>query len=651
MQRFVKPTLGRRLIMILCIFLFVPSSILASIAYDRIVSSIKEEQLIAANTSLNLLNKQINYVIDPKIHDVSYFAEKISHDLLQVTNQQQLKDMLHMYLQQHPEALMAYVGTDDGQMIRMPHYDYTSDYDPRERPWYKQAQQHKVVITQPYIASSTNELVITIAKKLDNGAGVVGIDLSINTLVDLANAIDIGKQGYITLLDKEQKYISSPHATSGEQATESYTTEIFSYDKLEQDVADTTILSATNEKTGWKIVATTFHNEATDAAHSTQVILVCVIAFFFVIGGVAMFFFIRSITKPIKQLTGANKRLSEGDLTATAEVNTRVTELVLLAESFAAMKNNITQLIAEAKHSSGDLKQAAQLLATSTADNMATSQQITAAMLQITKNTETQSVGIEQTTDAITEISTGILHTADYTSEVLTLSQQATMLAHSGSEAISNTVLQMNSIQQSVVATDEKIRMLYDRTKEIGTILDVISDISDQTNLLALNASIEAARAGEHGKGFAVVADEVRKLAESSQASTTQIAQLITEVQLHTAQSVKLMQQATDEVTSGITVSKDTAEKFTAIVKSTEHITPKIENVSSITQQMSASLQQVSATTQQLTVHARDNAAVSEEVTAFSEESLATTEQIEQASQKLVQLAEQLDVAVQKFKI
>ena len=100
-----------------------------------------------------------------------------------------------------------------------------------------------------------------------------------------------------------------------------------------------------------------------------------------------------------------------------------------------------------------------------------------------------------------------------------------------------STVDQMNAIADTVISSSNVVAKLGERSKEIGNIVEVISNISGQTNLLALNAAIEAARAGEHGRGFAVVAEEVRKLAEESQHASQKIEELIRAIQQETAQA------------------------------------------------------------------------------------------------------------------
>ncbi|MNC44752.1 Methyl-accepting chemotaxis protein McpB [compost metagenome] len=189
------------------------------------------------------------------------------------------------------------------------------------------------------------------------------------------------------------------------------------------------------------------------------------------------------------------------------------------------------------------------------------------------------------------------------------------------------------------------------RSREIGSIVDVIKGIASQTNMLALNATIEAARAGEQGRGFAVVADQVRKLAEQSGESANLIAEMAAGIQSDADDAVKIMKNSMSEVQGGTEVIEEAGRSFGGIRISIDALAGQVQEVSGAVEEITAATEEIVESIRTVVQISETTAANTQQVSAASQEQMASVEQIASSASALNAMAQGLQGLVARFNV
>ncbi|MBS0017893.1 MAG: CHASE3 domain-containing protein [Arthrospira sp. SH-MAG29] len=232
------------------------------------------------------------------------------------------------------------------------------------------------------------------------------------------------------------------------------------------------------------------------------------------------------------------------------------------------------------------IQQVTQVIATSSAE-------IAVATEQQQRLAGHQAVSINQTTNAIEQISEGAKQSAEDADHALGGAQQVLDISENGNKVVEQNLASIVELNNNVANISEQIEVLRQHTGEISTVSNLVSSLANQTNILALNASVEAVRAGEAGRGFGLVAVEVRKLSDQSQKSARQIDNLVSLIQKSLKSTIEAAQKGTENAKVGIEMTENTAHVFVEVADGIKNVVSSNEKIAQISQQQAIAIQQV----------------------------------------------------------
>ncbi|MBS0566959.1 MAG: methyl-accepting chemotaxis protein [Proteobacteria bacterium] len=282
----------------------------------------------------------------------------------------------------------------------------------------------------------------------------------------------------------------------------------------------------------------------------------------------------------IQRLLDEMGSLADGDLTVKATVTEDFTGTIADAVNYAI--DALRSLVTTINETSVQVSAAAN--------------ETQATALHLSDAAEHQARQITSASGAMNEIASQAREVSTSSADSADVAQNSVRIASRGASIVRQTIAGMDSIREQIQDTSKRIKRLGESSQEIGTIVELINDLSEQTNILALNAAIQAASAGEAGRGFAVVADEVQRLAERASAATRRIETLVSAIQVDTNEAVASMEQTTSEVVSGAKLAEQAGTQLGEIETVSGNLAALIKNIATTAQRQSAEAASVSAT-------------------------------------------------------
>lgn len=570
------------------------------------------------------------------------------------------------------ELLNLYCGTSDSRFIwSNREIEMPADYDPVERGWYQQAAETgTVIVTDPYCDALTGQMCTTIAAPVlinDELAGVIGLDVTLETVTELTGSINYEEGVYGFLLDSIGQYVAhknkqyEPTAEATVPATdvlpeleEMITGSERSIKKLTDYDGSTCYFALTEiEGCGWKLGVVVPAANVTDSL--ITMIVIAVVTALVIIAFVAMFMtgLIGRMLAPVQML----KQFASGDFSENAVAPTDIpkeykNETEQISKATVEVKQQIREIILNTKQEAEDIGAIAE----------GTSTTMTTLSKDICDITDFADFVMKQVVNA-RKLTEGIRNNGQKLGAAI---ENVTGKAEEAAEQSSDITERAGKHYETTNQSAQEAVLLYQKTKtdleqaiedsqrvgEINALTEEILAISSQTNLLALNASIEASRAGEAGRGFAVVADEIRELADNSRQAVDKIRKVtegvVDNVAFLSESSGKLLTFMSDKVMKDYQGMTELAQIYEKDAAFYSRISADLGTAS---QEMNADMTEINESITSITELVGEIADLMQKMNQSAKDSNKNSETVVQQMEELFRLSELLNQTVDSFRV